>query len=239
MNDEPDNPNPPPRWLVYLIVALGVGLLIYALASEFPGRLEDDWTGPRLTYLVILLVVVGSSAIVGLRMRAGTMLRHTLIWTAIGALLILAYSFRGEVRGLGNRIVGELRPDRALVEGDGTVTVRRGRDGHFRLTATVDGNDIRFLVDTGATVVALTPDAARAAGFDPDRLTYGMPVATANGVARSAPVTLGEIRVGPIGARDVRAAVIREGLGESLLGLSFLDRLSGYEVRRDTMILKP
>lgn len=228
-----------PGWLVYLALAVGAGAVVYALAREFPDALADSGNHPHLAYSLILLVVVGGSAIVGFRLRAGTMLRYALAWIAIGALAILAYSYRSEFRDAGNRIYGELRPDAALVTGDGEVTIRRGGDGHFRLTADVDGTPVRFLVDTGASVVALAPADARRLGFDTATLEYGMRIATANGTAWSAAVSLGEIVAGPIRARDVRAAVSRDGLRESLLGLSFLDRLSGYEVRRDTMILRP
>ena len=119
------------------------------------------------------------------------------------------------------------------------MTIRRRRNGHFNLTADVDGQSVRFLVDTGATRVALSPRDARAIGFDLDRLTYSIRAWTANGSTFVAPVSLGTIAAGPITVQNVEATVSRQGLGQSLLGLSFLYRLSGYEVRGDTMILKP
>ena len=94
-------------------------------------------------------------------------------------------------------------------------------------------------MDTGASLVALSPADARAVGFNTDRLRYGLRTQTANGTAWSAGVSLAEISVGPIRARNVQAAISQNGLTESLLGLAFLNRLSGYEVRGDTMILKP
>jgi aspartyl protease family protein len=167
------------------------------------------------------------------------MLRHAAVWVAIGAVAVLGYSYRTDFQNMGNRIVGELRPDMGLMTGEGNVAIRRSGDGHFRLTATVDGKPVRFLVDTGASLVALSPADARAVGFDTDRLRYGLRSRTANGTAWSAGVSLAEISVGPIRARNVQAAISQNGLTESLLGLAFLNRLSGYEVRGDTMILKP
>ncbi len=167
------------------------------------------------------------------------MLRHAAVWVAIGAVAVLGYSYRTDFQNMGNRIVGELRPDMGLMTGEGNVAIRRSGDGHFRLTATVDGKPVRFLVDTGASLVALSPADARAVGFDTDRLRYGLRTQTANGTAWSAGVSLAEISVGPIRARNVQAAISQNGLTESLLGLAFLNRLSGYEVRGDTMILKP
>ena len=168
-----------------------------------------------------------------------TMLRDASIWVAIGTTLILAYSYRADFRMMGNRILGELVPDRALVSASGEVTLRRGAGGHFRVTADVNGKPIRFLIDTGATLVALSPVDARTAGYDPDRLSYTVPIRTANGDTFAAPVRLDRITVGTIEAGNVKATVSRQGLEESLLGLSFLNRLSGYEFRGDTLILKP
>jgi aspartyl protease family protein len=78
--------------------------------------------------------------------------------------------------------------------------------------------------------VTLTPADARAAGIDPARLVFSMPVNTANGTARMAPATVREIRIGQLSIYDVPAAVL-ENLDISLLGMSFLGRLQGYEMR--------
>ncbi len=228
-----------PFWLWMLIAAIAVAGLLYFLSWQFPGVLSDGDAQPYLAHHVILLVVLGSALMAGRQTTIGTSLRHAAIWIAIGVVAILGYSYRSDFRNLQNRIVGELRPDLGLVTTGGEVTIRRGGDGHFRLTANVDGKPVRFLVDTGASLVALTPGDARTLGFDTSRLTYGLRLRTANGTAWAAGVTLGTIAVGPIRARNVGASVSREGLSESLLGLTFLNRLSGYEVRGDTMILKP
>lgn len=228
-----------PFWIWLLIGSITVAGLLYLLSWQFPGVLSDGDVQPYLAHHVILLIVLASALMAGRETGAGMMLRHAAIWVAIGAVAILGYSYRSDFKNLSNRIVGELRPDMALMTGEGNVSIRRSSDGHFRLTATVDGKSIRFLVDTGASLVALSPADARAIGFNTERLRYGLRIQTANGTAWSAAVSLGEISVGPIRARDIRAAVSKSGLSESLLGLAFLNRLAGYEVRGDTMILKP
>jgi aspartyl protease family protein len=87
-----------------------------------------------------------------------------------------------------------------------------------------------MLVDTGASLVTLKPEDARAAGIGPGELAYSRRVSTANGVARMAPITLREIRIDQLSLYDIPAAVI-ENLNISLLGMSFLGRLQGYEMR--------
>ena len=102
--------------------------------------------------------------------------------------------------------------------------------GHVVLEAAVNGAPLHMLVDTGASLVTLTPADARAAGIDPAGLVFNGSVETANGTARMAPVTLREVRVDQLSIYDVPGAVL-ENLNASLLGMSFLRKLQGYEMR--------
>jgi aspartyl protease family protein len=102
--------------------------------------------------------------------------------------------------------------------------------GHVILDAAVNGAAVRLLVDTGASLVTLTPEDARAAGIASGELVFKYRVSTANGFARMAPVMLREIRIGQLSIYDVPAAVL-EHLNISLLGMSFLSRLQSYEMR--------
>ena len=125
---------------------------------------------------------------------------------------------------------------RAPITTGNTITLHRQR-GQFWATGTLNGGNAFFLVDTGASLVALTPDAARAAGIEPANLALDMRVATANGTTLAARVTLDTLAVGPIVARDVEALVVPEGLSHNLLGMSFLSRLQGYSATPDTLTL--
>ena len=111
-----------------------------------------------------------------------------------------------------------------------TLVYPANEQGHVILDAAVNGASVRLLVDTGASLVTLTPADARAAGIAPGELVFNRRVSTANGSARMAPVTLREIRIGQLSIYDVPAAVL-ENLNISLLGMSFLGRLQGYEMR--------
>jgi aspartyl protease family protein len=111
-----------------------------------------------------------------------------------------------------------------------------GPNGHFVLSAEVNGAPVRFLVDTGASLVFLTPDDARTAGFDPRGLDYTQLVDTGNGAVRAAPVVLREVRIDDLSLDNVRAAVL-DNLGRSVLGMSFLDRLKGFEMREGSLTL--
>ena len=118
------------------------------------------------------------------------------------------------------------------------LVLRAGRNGHFTVEARVDGIDIDFLVDTGASLVILGPDDAERLGLWPNTLDYTVVFDTANGRARAAPVVLRELRIGPIELDDVRAAVMEAPIATPLLGMSALGRLPGYQVDGDRMILR-
>jgi aspartyl protease family protein len=116
-----------------------------------------------------------------------------------------------------------------VAEPPATQAYRAERGDQFFLTGSVNGNQIRFLVDTGATLVALTPEDAQRLGFDLTRLNWNVPMQTANGVTRNAEVTLGDIRLSRIVEYNVPALVMRQS-GISLLGMSFLSRLRSWQI---------
>lgn len=116
--------------------------------------------------------------------------------------------------------------------------IPRAKDGHYWVVGEVGDRRIRFLVDTGATTVSLTPEDARALGVDPDRLAYRYEVSTADGHARAAKVRLTSLSVGGATLRDVDAVVIEKGLPTSLLGMTYLGRLSSFEAGPRGLVLK-
>lgn len=121
----------------------------------------------------------------------------------------------------------------------GQAQVLKGADGHYWAEAMVDGKSVRFLVDTGATAVALTAEDARRLGYDPLKLDYRYEIVTADGRARAAAVRLARVTVAGTAVDNVDALVIEKGLHTSLLGMSYLGRLTAFEATRTALILKP
>ena len=121
------------------------------------------------------------------------------------------------------------------------VEVDVGRGGHFYIDARVNGSTIPFLIDTGASAVALSHEAGRDAGLDLSPDDYTIKVNTANGVIAAAPVTLDSIRYETIRLRNIRAFVMPKGAlsGHSLLGNTFLGKLKEYRVERGKLIMLP
>jgi aspartyl protease family protein len=120
-----------------------------------------------------------------------------------------------------------------------SAAIAKSPDGHYWADAKVDGQKVRLLVDTGATTVALTPDDARRLGYAPEQLNYAFQVATAGGQMRAAQIRLHDVAVGEAKVADVDALVIEHGLPTSLLGMTYLGRLSRFEATRTSLILKP
>lgn len=219
--------------------AVGVTALLVFLAGRFPGSLSDQGERAGLTYNLIWLVVLVAAMAVRWRARPGLALRHAAVWVAIGAALVLAYSFRFEAGEIGDRFVGELVPSRGIGVG-AAMTFQAEANGHFVVDAEVNGARVQFLVDTGATDVALTLSDARRIGIDTAALNFYRPYRTANGQVYGAPVRLEEVSVGVITLHDVAASVSQSDgqLSQSLLGMTFLSRLSSYEVSQETLTLR-
>jgi aspartyl protease family protein len=118
-----------------------------------------------------------------------------------------------------------------------TLVYRTDSRGQYSFTAAVNGASVRFLVDTGADLVMLTPEDAGAGGIDPRALVFNRRAITANGEVRIALVVLREIRIQQLSINNVVAAVQEQNLKQSLLGMSFLKRLKTFEMREGALTI--
>ncbi len=117
--------------------------------------------------------------------------------------------------------------------------IARSADGHYWAEAEIDGSAIRVLVDTGASVVALTRDDALRLGLRLKPSDFNRTVETASGPAKAAAVELDHVAVAGARVDKVQALVVEEGLPHSLLGMSYLGRLSAFEARPTGLTLRP
>ncbi|TDR85419.1 retropepsin-like aspartic protease family protein [Enterovirga rhinocerotis] len=120
-----------------------------------------------------------------------------------------------------------------------SVSVLGDGRGHFAVEASVDGQVVPMLVDTGASLVVLREEDARNLGIRPSRAEFTGRAQTANGTVETAPVRIRSLKVGGIEIRDVEAAIVPEGrLGMNLLGMSYLRRLKGFEIAGNRLLLR-
>jgi len=179
-----------------------------------------------------------------LQYRRGKTLRFSLIAAAIlfisGVVTALLSNYVSS--GLVDVVGTPVRAAPAAAPGGGgrsrapaapntPLTYRADANGHFYVTAQVNGAPIRFMIDTGASVVVLTPDDARAAGIFMPSLQYTESMSTANGEARAAQTSLRDMRLDQLFVGDVAAVVMENPMPVSLLGMSFLRRLNGYSIK--------
>ena len=225
-------------WALLIGAALALVILVVRHDQDPIGRLSTDDLG-ALAYHVALAVFVGGAVLVLFRERLSTALEAVLFWVVVGFVLVFAYTYRGELRGIGDRIMAELMPGRVAQRGERTVEIVRGRGGDFQVAAQANGTRVAMALDTGASAVVLTQEAAKAAGLPLELLSYNIQVDTANGRARAASVVLDRLAVGGIVERSVPALIAQPGqLRTSLLGMSFLNRLESWEVRGDKLMMR-
>jgi len=130
-------------------------------------------------------------------------------------------------------------PAAAAEAGSRSLVVPRDTRGHFLVDGRVDGRSLSFMIDTGASVIALTERDAARLGIHPAPRDYVTQVKTANGIVRAAQTELNMVEVGDLVVRDVAALVLPDGaLSDNLLGLSFLSRLHRFEYSNGKLVLE-
>lgn len=227
-------------WIAMAILAGGLVLLV---ANHDAGTVMgiDNGAFAGMVYLGALAVVIGAG-ILSRPSRWGNSARMLAVWAVILLVFVGGYQYRYELQDVASRVTAGLVPGSpmsvSLADGGDAVRLDKLANGHFGARAEVDGATVDFIVDTGATTTVLTVGDARRAGIDPATLAYDIPISTANGISRAARATVDEISVGSISRRRMPVMVAAPGaLSQSLLGMNFIGTLSGFDVRRDVMIL--
>lgn len=229
-------------WIALFILALGAMLLVSNESGMIAGL--DSTTFGYAALCLALLVFIGGGMLGTYSGRAGAMLRDAVTWLALGLGLVTLYAYKDELMPIAARVVGELIPGSAMtVEqsagGVAEVRIRKRLDGHFTATVDVNGKPISMIVDTGASTIVLRPEDAQKAGIDVSKLTFKVPVLTANGRTVAARIRLDKVGIGPLDRQKVDALVAQPGaLTQSLLGMSFLSRLRSYEFSGDFLTLR-
>lgn len=227
------------RLLWILLAVLTIALLVLVLRQNEAALAElSRFDTSSLETKIMALALVGLIALTLFRQRFSHLLESALIWIMLATLLALGYTYRFELREVADRVLAAFIPGYAVTRGR-TVEIARAGGGGFSVTAHVNGARVPMVLDTGASAVVLTYDAAKAAGLPLEVLNYSVLVDTANGRTRAAPVTLDRLSIGDITERSVPALVAQGGqLRMSLLGMTFLNRLESWEVRGDKLMLR-
>jgi aspartyl protease family protein len=227
-----------PLWLV--VAALGVSVLALSLRHE-QGTIAGiglNSLAAIIAGIVLIFMVFGALSAL-LYHRVGQTLRAGVFWLSIAALAVAGYNYRFELQSTGTRVLASLMPGVPFAQASGrAVEIARAQQGDFSIRGHVNGTRIAMLVDTGASSVVLTAEAAKAAGLPVELLKFDVPIETANGRGRAASVVIDKIAIGNIQERHIPALVVAPGdLKTSLLGMSFLSRLESFEVRGERLVM--
>ena len=213
--------------------------LVWALARAFPESVttRDDWTS--VAYLAGVALLLTAGAFRARRALRPQHLRYAIIWIGIVALLAIGFTYQDELSDAGRRLKVAASGGDPVVLGERELVVPQGADGHYWVVARVNGERVRFMVDTGATETVLSPDDARRIGVGVEGLRYDRAASTANGIGYGAAVVADRFEVGPISLADFPIVVNRAPMGTSLLGMSFLRRLESFHFEGRQLILRP
>ncbi|KHQ52249.1 MULTISPECIES: TIGR02281 family clan AA aspartic protease [Mameliella] len=185
----------------------------------------------NLIYLVLLGSVIAGWFFVQNRNNLNKSLQYMAAWALIFVGVVAIY-------GLWQDIRQTVQPQQMVTASEGRIELPRAPDGHYYVNLQVNGTPVRFVVDTGATSMVLTRDAARRAGIDDQNLHFLTEAMTANGVVRTARVTLDEVAIGPFTDTRVPAYVNGGEMQNSLLGMSYLDRFASLQITGGKLVLQ-
>ena len=182
----------------------------------------------RLVYLALLLAALGGWAVVEMRKNWGKTMKMILAWGMIFLGMMAVFGLWGDIqRGM--------KPRQQV--GNGVVTLPRAQDGHYYAEVAINGKTVTFMVDTGASTVVLSPNDAAKVGIDPTKLAFMGQALTANGMVRTARVSLPNVTFGPFQEQVLPASVNQAPMDVSLLGMDYLGRFQ-ISIAGDEMVLK-
>ena len=190
---------------------------------------------------MILSVFLIFSRALGLANREGSVviLKKIGVWLLIFLLIITAYAFKSELSTISERVIATIMP--SYVVDDSTkhkLTISRSQDKHFYIQVKINNKKIKFMIDTGASDVAISARDAIALGINLSNLHYTKEYSTANGITLAAPIILDKVEIGPVEFNKVKAHINKGDLDVSLLGMSLISRFKSFTIDSDLLILE-
>ena len=221
-----------PKIVRHIVFLVGMGLLVLGLSLAFPLTGDID---PYLVRSLVVVLIFGGAAAFWSRASILKIAKVAGLWTVIIVGLSLFYLYQSD---FGERFLSSIDPSGVTSTSDGMM-VHRSRDGHFWMRVTMNGVPMRFMVDTGASNIVLSPDDAERVGFSENALNFSGVAQTANGPVRFARATATSLQIGNQTFYDIPVTVNGADMDGSLLGMSILKKFSSIEFRGDTLILRP
>ncbi len=178
-------------------------------------------------------------------------IREAILWVGVAIFGFAGVYYFDDLRGFASQTIAAAvstpdtaiddpvqRPRRRTSGFERSVTLTASRNGHFFARAYINGRPIAVMVDTGATQIALTYEDAERLGLRPHGSDYTQTTRTANGIGRTAPVELDNVRIGDVEVSNLRGSIAERGkLHITLLGMEFIRKLERFEMRGRELVL--
>jgi aspartyl protease family protein len=194
--------------------------------------------GPSLIWGVVMVVLLVSS-LAARRLPMGQVAKMSLAWVAIFAALFAIFSFRFEFQAIWERMKSDFAGTAGQSVSGEAIEIRRQDDGHYWLQVEINGNPVRFMIDSGATTTAVNAKTAADAKVGVDTDGYPVIIGTANGRVTAQRGVVQSLQVGPHKLVD-HDVVVSESFGDTnVLGMNFLDSMKSWKVEGNVMTLQP
>jgi aspartyl protease family protein len=212
-------------WLGALAV---LGLSLWGLTELFPNGNPSWMDTAALVRMVAILAVISSSLLFIRQINLKQTVRNVLLWAGIMGVLALGFAYQEPLRDAALRLRSGLIPGYPVQTGTGEMVISESEGGNYLVYGTVNGTRVRFLIDTGASDIVLSPADARRVGIDFGLLDFDHRYETANGVGKGALTKVNTLTVGDAHFTDVAVSVNQADMNASLLGMTFLKRFKSF-----------
>jgi aspartyl protease family protein len=193
---------------------------------------------PQTVVWIVMLLLVGS-ALFSQRMRASEFFRNLFIWAGIFLVVYGIALFRNDIRVVWDRARADFAGEADQRSSGSAMLIQMADDGHFWVAARVNGRDVRFLIDSGASATVFGRGEAARLGVVSDVGSFPVALETANGTLMADRATVNEMAVGTIVSRDVPVLISQRDDPTNVLGMSWLSRLAAWRVEGRTLRLEP
>ncbi len=188
-------------------------------------------------YILASTLVI--SALFARRISLRGALGMAMIWVAIFSVVLVLFTYRNDFGTMASKVQTEVMGQADQHAEGQNLRVKMADDGHFWVDGEINGTAARFLVDSGATITAVSDDVAMKAGLNVDMNGPGLMMQTANGPAVARRSSIAGLAIGPIHTSDLPIVVSDRFNGVNVLGMNFLSRLRSWRVENGEMVMEP
>ncbi len=195
---------------------------------------SHEWSNVIYILILVVFLIMGFSS---KDLPIKKIFEFTGLWIVFALVALVLYSYRFEFLEVKDRVLSDLFPAKAINKNHKQLVLNIAQDGHYYLNVKIKNNEVRFMIDTGASDMVIDEKIALKLGYDLKKINYNKVFQTANGQSYGASIYFDEVDVSGIKFNNVQASITNSDLVIPLLGMSFLQKFYKYEFFRDKLIL--